>query len=111
MTGQRGKCLHIVVEDTDRYGEEKLYDAIVRYLFKQGIAGATAWEGHTGFGAHGRIHRPGLFGVSDERPVVITAFDSEEKLREVMPTLVAMVENGVVALIDAEIFVPSQPTE
>src|SRR5213592_1638680 len=32
------------------------------------VAGATVWSGVMGYGAHGWIHRKGLFGVADEKP-------------------------------------------
>ena len=61
--------------------EERLYEAIVRKLHKQGILGATVLQGVMGYGVHRRIHKKGLLGVSDERPIVILAIDEEEKLR------------------------------
>ena len=52
-----------------------LYEAIVRRLRQLGIAGATAQAGIMGFGSHGKVHRKRLFGVSDDRPVMITVVD------------------------------------
>ena len=63
-----------------------------------------------GYGAHGRIHRKGLFGVSDEKPVMVEAVDSEEKIREVRPHLMPMIKEGLVFLQDAEVLVPGQAT-
>jgi len=62
------KCLQVFVEDTDCWKGEPLYEAIVRLLHKHGVAGATVWSGVMGYGAHGWIHRKGLFGVADEKP-------------------------------------------
>jgi PII-like signaling protein len=107
MTGEQRKVLLIFIEDTDTWEGERLYEAIVLFLHGKGIAGATAWTGIMGYGAHGRIHRKGLFGVSDEKPVVVAAIDTEEKLRAVLPELLLMVKEGLVILQDAEVFAGS----
>ena len=74
---------------------------------KHGVAGATVWSGVMGYGAHGWIHRKGLFGVADEKPIVITSIDTEEAIRGVLSELLPMVKEGLVVVHDAEVFVPS----
>src|SRR2546427_12163043 len=64
-----------------------------------------------GIGAGGRIHRKGLFGVTDEKPVIITAIDSENNLRAILPEILPMVKEGVVALFDTEIFATAASLE
>jgi PII-like signaling protein len=59
-----------------------------------------------GFGSHGKVHRKRLFGVSDDKPVMITAIDSERKIREVLPEVRGMVKEGLVVLLDAEVVEP-----
>ena len=105
MTGSLRKYLQVFVEDTDIWNGEPLHEAIVRMLEKRGIAGATVCNGIMGYGASRQVHRKGLFG--DQRPVIITVIDSEEKIRAVLPQLLAMVKEGLVALVDAEVFVKS----
>jgi len=97
------KMLMIYVDETDLWGTGTLYEAIVRRLRQLGIAGATAQPGMMGFGSHGKVHRKRLFGVSDDRPVVITAVDEEAKIRDVLPEIRAMVKEGLVVLLDAEV--------
>ena len=104
MKGKKCKALQIFIEDSDRWEGDPLCEAIVRLLHKRGIAGATVWNGVMGYGAAGRIHHRGLFGVTDEKPVIITAIDSEESLRKVVTEILPMVKEGVVALTDAEVF-------
>ena len=105
MTGEMCKTLQIFIEDTDTWEGDPLSEAIVRLLHQRGIAGATVWNGVMGYGTAGRIHRKGLFGVTDEKPVIIAAIDSEESLRAVLPEILPMVKEGVVALSDTEVFV------
>jgi PII-like signaling protein len=97
------KSLVIFVDETDMWQESRLYEVIVVTLERQGIAGATVNSGLMGYGRHRRIHRKGLFGVSDDRPVTIIAVDTEEKIRSVLPTIVPMVREGLVMLQDAEV--------
>ena len=104
MIGTRCKTLQIFIEDTDTWRGERLADAIVHLLHRRGIAGATVWNGIMGFGFHGRIHRKGVFGITDEKPMVITAIDSEERLRALVPEILPMVKEGLVTLFDTEVF-------
>ena len=105
MTGSPRKYLQVFVEDTDTWDGGPLYEAIVLMLEKRGIAGATVWNGIMGYGASRQVHRRGLFG--DERPVIITVIDSDETIRAVLPQLLAMVKEGLVVVLDAEVFVKS----
>ena len=105
MKGTMCKTLQIIIEDTDKWEGDPLSEAIVRLLHKRGIAGVTVWNGVMGYGAAGRIHKKGLFGVTDEKPVIITAIDSDESLRAVVPDILPLVKEGVVALSDTELFI------
>ena len=106
MKVEKKKCLVIFIEDTDTWKDEKLYSAIVRLLHKRGLGGATAVSGITGFGAAGQIHRKGLFGVSDEKPIIIIAIDSEAKIREAVEAVAPLIKEGLICTYDTEVFTP-----
>jgi PII-like signaling protein len=97
------KMLMIYVDETDLWGTVTLFEAIVRRIRQLGLAGATVHHGIMGFGSHGKVHRKRLFGVSDDRPVVISVVDTEQKVRDVLPEIRAMVKEGLVVLLDAEV--------
>ena len=103
MTLGPQKMLLIFVDETDRWQDAHLYAAIVTVLERQGIAGATVYLGLMGYGRHRRIHRKGLFGMSDDKPVTITAVDTEERIRAVLPIIVPMVREGLIVLQDTEV--------
>jgi PII-like signaling protein len=111
MKIEKKKCLMIFIEDTDTWKGDKLYEAIVRLLHKRGLDGATAVSGITGFGAAGQIHRRGLFGVSDEKPVIVIAIDSEAKVKEAIAAVAPMVNEGLICAHDTEIYSPSDADE
>jgi len=106
MRSEIQKMLLIIVEDVDRWRGQPLHEEIVRTLRRQGVAGATVWTGIEGYGVSGHLHHKGLFGVPDEKPVVIAAVDEEKKLRAVLPAILPMIDGGVALLQDAEVFQP-----
>jgi PII-like signaling protein len=108
MSGASDKMLWIFIDEMDMWNDSKLYEQIVILLERQGIAGATVLSGIMGYGIHRRVHRKGLFGVSDERPIAIAVIDKEEKLREVLQTIRPMIREGLVLLSDVEIVPPSE---
>ena len=106
MRIEKKKCLMIFIEDTDTWKGEQLYAVIVRLMQKRGLDGPTAVSGITGFGAAGQIHRKGLFGVSDEKPIIIVAIDSEAKVREAIEAVAPLVKEGLICTYDTEVFTP-----
>jgi hypothetical protein len=106
MKIEKRKCLMVFIEDTDTWKGERLYEVIVRLMRKRGLDGATAVSGIVGFGAAGQIHRRGLFGVSDERPIIIIAIDSEEKIKEAIEAVAPLVKEGLICTHDTEVFTP-----
>jgi PII-like signaling protein len=97
------KMLLIFIDETDMWDDSKLYEQIVVALERQGVAGATVMVGIMGYGVHRRVHRKGLFGVSDERPITIAVVDDERKLREALRTVRPMIRQGLILLTDVEV--------
>ena len=97
------KVLWIFLSEADRHGEVALYDAIIHQLLHLNVRGATVTAGIMGFGRHHHIHKKHLFGVNDDKPLMITVVDTEETLRRVIPVLKPMVKNGMMLLVDAEV--------
>jgi PII-like signaling protein len=95
--------LTIYVDETDVEGDMPLYEAIVRRLLHHDITGATVQRGIMGYGAHGRVHRKRLFGVSDDRPIVVSAVDTAEKIRTLTPTIRHMVKEGLITMQPIEV--------
>ena len=95
--------LTIYVNEADRLGEVPLYEVLVRRLLHLEIAGATVTRGVMGYGRHGKVHRQRLFGVSDDRPMMITAIDEPVRLRAVLSELKAMVPEGLMIVEEVEV--------
>jgi PII-like signaling protein len=60
------------------------------------VAGATAYNGMAGFGAHQVIHTAQVELLSEHLPIRIEFTDSAQKVEEVLPTLYEMVTDGVI---------------
>ena len=99
------KLLLIYVDETDVWGETHtpLYEAIVRRIRQLELAGATVQAGIMGFGSHQKVHRKRLFGISDDKPMIISVVDSDAKIRRILPEIRGMVKEGLVLLLDAEV--------
>ncbi len=96
------KMLLIFHDETDMFGQLPLYEAIVRRLHQLEISGATVLRGIMGFGSHGKVHRKGLFGISDDRPITICVIDTAAKLEPIVPEIREMIAEGVVLLVDGQ---------
>ena len=95
--------LTIYLNEADRIGDMPLHEDVVRRLLQFDIAGATVTPGLMGYGKHGKVHRKRLFGVSDDRPVVITAVDDEARIRPILTELRAIVMEGLITLHELEV--------
>jgi uncharacterized protein len=98
-----GKLLRIFVGESDRWGYQPLYTAIVEAARKAGLAGATVFKGVEGYGGHSVVHAARVFDLSSDLPILIEIVDTEEKIRSFLPQLDEMVKEGLVTLETVEI--------
>jgi uncharacterized protein len=110
VADERTKALLAIFDVNDQWEQLPLHEALVRRLQRRGIAGATVFNGSIGYGVHRRIHRKGLFGVVDDKPVAVLAIDVESNIRSVAPDVREMVREGVVVILDAELVPLLQPS-
>ncbi|GIU88995.1 MAG: hypothetical protein KatS3mg010_0094 [Acidimicrobiia bacterium] len=104
-----GKILRVYIGESDTWQGRPLYQAIVRRLREQGIAGATVLRGIEGFGAHSRLHTARILRLSEDLPIVIEVVDREDRIRDVLPILDEMVTEGLVTIEDVEVLVYRAP--
>ncbi len=96
------KLLLIFLSETDLHGDVPLYESMVRRLNQKGVSGASVMRGVMGFGQDHHVHRGRLFGISDDRPVMIVAADEESRLRAALPALKELAPQAPMLLLDAE---------
>jgi uncharacterized protein len=97
------KLLRIFIGESDRHGQQPLYEAIVYEAKKQGLSGATVTRGIMGFGADSKVHTTKLFEISSDLPLVIEIVDTEEKIRpftEIIENLFEQTKSGGLITIE-----------
>lgn len=83
-------------EDSASEGDY-LHLEVVSFLFSQGVAGATVLRGHSGFGAHHRLHTQGAPGAGGEHlPIRVEFLECAPRVDALMPQLIELVTDGVI---------------
>ncbi len=77
----------IFIDKDELKGTVPLYKFITRLLLEQGIAGATTFEGFSGYGRHQRLKTPTQEFSFDEVPLLIVFIDEEEKVIKALTEL------------------------
>jgi PII-like signaling protein len=98
-----GKLLRIFVGESDRWGYQPLYTAIVEAARKAGLGGATVFKGIEGYGGPSVVHAARVIDFSSDLPVLVEVVDTEERIRAFLPALDEMVKEGLVTLETVEI--------
>jgi PII-like signaling protein len=99
----RAKMVRIYIGEEDQWHGKPLYHAIIESLRSHDIAGATVYRGILGYGAHRRFHSQRKLALSRDAPIMISAVDTEEKIRSYLPLLDDMVQEGLVVLSDVDV--------
>ncbi len=100
---QSGKLLRIFVGESDHYGTQPLYTAIVEKARACGLAGATVFKGVEGYGIHSIVHAARIFDLSSDLPILIEIVDEEEKVRAFVAQLEGVIDEGLVTLETVEV--------
>ena len=98
-----GKLLRIFIGESDRWGHQPLYTAIVEAARKAGLGGATVFKGIEGYGGHSVVHAARVFDLSSDLPVLVEIVDTEKSIRAFLPVLDEMVNEGLVTLETVEV--------
>ena len=90
--------LRIFLGEEDRHDRQPLYEAIVLKAREMHLGGATVLRGPMGFGHSSRLHTTKILRLSEDLPVVIEIVDSEQRIREFLPVLDAMMGSGLITM-------------
>lgn len=99
----KAKMMRIYIGESDRWKEKPLYLALVEAMRANDIAGVTVYRGILGYGAHRRVHKEKPLHLSRDASIMLSAVDTEEKLRAFLPLVDQMVEEGLVVFSDVDI--------
>ncbi|PWU06443.1 MAG: hypothetical protein C5B47_07550 [Verrucomicrobia bacterium] len=99
----KAKMMRIYIGESDRWRAKPLYLALVEAMRANDIAGVTVYRGILGYGAKGRIHKDKMLHLSHDSSIMLSAVDTEEKIRAFLPLMEQMVEEGLIVLSDVDI--------
>jgi len=99
----RAKLMRIYLGENDRWHDKPLYQALVECMRANNLAGVTVYQGILGYGANRRLHERKTLHLSQDRPIMLSVVDTEEKLQAFLPILDEMFQQGLVVLSDVEI--------
>ena len=102
LQGQ-GTLLRVFIGESDTWHGKPLYQAIVRRLREDGLAGATVLRAIEGFGAKSHLHTARILRLSEDLPLVIEVIDTTERIESFLPILDEMVSDGLVTLERVEV--------
>jgi uncharacterized protein len=99
----KAKMLRIHFGEDDKWKGKPLYRAIVEKCRELDIAGATVFRGIEGYGASTLIRRTHHLSFSSDLPVMVSVIDADEKIRQLLPFLDQMVDEGLIATSEVEV--------
>lgn len=93
-----GTLMRIYLSESARHGGHDMLTAIVEAMAAGGLAGATAFKGIEGYGASGYISSNRVVDAWVDLPILIEVVDVDEKIREFVPMLETILDDGLVTL-------------
>lgn len=91
-----GKLVRVFIGESDTWHGTPLYQAIVRRVREEGLAGATVIRAVEGFGASSHLHSASILRLSEDLPLVIEIVDTQDRIERILPVLDEMVTDGMV---------------
>ncbi len=101
------KLLIVFVDEQDTWGDEPLYQAILDRLAEREIAASVALPGIGAFAGPHVVE--GIEGYARSRPIAVLAVDTDEKLREVLPSIRPILAGSMMILTDVEVLAAASP--
>lgn len=99
----KAQMMRIYLSEEDRWQDKPLYKALVEAMRANDIAGVTVFRGVGGYGAHRRAQKEKSLFSGHHGSVMLSAIDTAEKLRALLPLMDRMVPEGLVVFSDVDI--------
>lgn len=102
----KAKQLTIFLGETDLYHHRTLYMAIIEWLRREKVSGATATRGIAGFGASSHLHTANILRLSMDLPIAITVVDSPERIDAIIAPIAEMAPHAMMTVHEVEVVRP-----
>ncbi len=97
----KAKLLRIYIDETDKWHDKSLHQALVEALRANDIAGVTVYKAILGYGSGKHVHQRHVFSTGAS--LMLSVIDIEPKIRSFLPLLDKMMPNGLVVLSDVDV--------
>lgn len=99
--GRPGKRLTILFGARDHVGPHGLVSELLTRARHAGMAGATVFRAHEGYGESGRLHRTHV--LSEDAPLALVVVDQPERIDSFLDEIGDLVADAMVTVEDVEI--------
>jgi PII-like signaling protein len=93
--GTEAVRLTVYMGEAQRHEGRPAFEAVVKAAREAGLAGATVTRGVMSYG-HNGLHMSNVLALSRDLPVMIVIVDAAERIEAFLPTVDAIVENGLI---------------
>lgn len=87
--------LTVYMGEAQRHDGRPAFEVLVKAARDQGLAGATVLRGAMSYG-HNGLHMSSVLALSRDLPIVVVLVDAADRIERFLPTVDALVENGLV---------------
>jgi len=111
QTTATARLMRVFLGEADNWHGEPLYDAIVKKLQMEDIAGATVYKAILGYGAKGHTHKgQSFFHPVRDSPVMISIIDSAVKINQAVEIVEGMLQDGLIVISDVDMIRLAHPS-
>ena len=97
----------IYLTDGATYKGQPTHIAILDFLFKNGVSGATAIKGFAGFGHDHKLHTAASIFMADSLPLKVEFIETPAKAEALMPQLIELSGTGLIEMQETTIIKPA----
>jgi uncharacterized protein len=101
--GPAKKVTIYINEDAQAAHHQPLHHALLDFLLKSGVSGATAMRAMAGFGGHHVLHTPRIELLAEHLPILVEFVESPGKVEELLPALAELVKDGLIEVQDTTV--------
>jgi hypothetical protein len=97
------KKLAIYIDENARLHGKPVYEILIETFYKNSIAGVSVFRGLAGYGSDGVFHTAKIIEFSTSLPLKLEVIDTSEKIDQVLPEVMLLVEEGLVEVSDTNV--------